>query len=89
MILVCALTFFNPVGGGDGVNLEHLSIGLGIFVFVAGMIAISAMVLPGISGSTLLLIMGLSIFRSLRRSRIFFTLISRRFRLSFCLAAEY
>ncbi len=59
MILVCALTFFNPVGGDDGVNLEHLSIGLGIFVFVAGMIAISAMVLPGISGSTLLLIMGL------------------------------
>lgn len=59
MILVCALTLFNPVGGGDGVNLEHLSIGLGIFVFVAGMIAISAMVLPGISGSTLLLIMGL------------------------------
>ena len=30
-----------------------------VFVFVAGMIAISAMVLPGISGSTLLLIFGL------------------------------
>lgn len=40
-------------------SLENLSIGLGIFIFVAGMIAISAMVLPGISGSTLLLIFGL------------------------------
>lgn len=59
IIIVCALTYFNPVFGGDGVNLDHLTVGLGIFVFVAGMIAISAMVLPGISGSTLLLIMGL------------------------------
>lgn len=59
IVIVCAITYFNPVSGGDGVNLEHLTVGLGIFVFVAGMIAISAMVLPGISGSTLLLIMGL------------------------------
>lgn len=59
MVIVCAITYFNPVGGGEGVNLEHLNLGLGIFVFFAGMIAISAMVLPGISGSTLLLIMGL------------------------------
>lgn len=59
IIVVCAITYFNPAGGGDGVNLEHLTPGLGIFVFVAGMVAISAMVLPGISGSTLLLIMGL------------------------------
>lgn len=58
-LIVCAITYFNPVSGGEGVNLEHLTVGLGIFVFVAGMIAISAMVLPGISGSTLLLIMGL------------------------------
>lgn len=57
--IVCAITYFNPVSGGEGVNLEHLTVGLGVFVFVAGMIAISAMVLPGISGSTLLLIMGL------------------------------
>lgn len=57
--VVCAITYFNPVGGGEGVNLEHLTPGLGLFVFVAGMITISAMVLPGISGSTLLLIMGL------------------------------
>ena len=33
--------------------------GLGFYVFVVAMIAISAMVLPGISGSTLLLIFGL------------------------------
>lgn len=59
IIVVCAITYFNPAGGGDGVNLEHLTPGLGIFVFVAGMVTISAMVLPGISGSTLLLIMGL------------------------------
>lgn len=59
IIIVCAITYFNPVSGGEGINLEHLTVGLGIFVFVAGMIAISAMVLPGISGSTLLLIMGL------------------------------
>lgn len=60
IIIVCAITYFNPVSGeGAGVNLEHLTPGLAFFVFVAGMIAISAMVLPGISGSTLLLIMGL------------------------------
>lgn len=59
IVIVCAITYFNPVSGGEGVNLDHLTVGLGIFVFVAGMIAISAMVLPGISGSTLLLIMGL------------------------------
>lgn len=59
IVLVCAITYFNPAGGGTGVNLEHLTPTLGIFVFLAGMVAISAMVLPGISGSTLLLIMGL------------------------------
>ena len=58
--VVCAITYFNPVSGGnDGVNLDHLTPGLAVFVFFAGVIAISAMVLPGISGSTLLLIFGL------------------------------
>ena len=38
---------------------SNINIGSCIFVFVVGMIAISAMVLPGISGSTLLLIFGL------------------------------
>lgn len=40
-------------------NLDHLGLQLGIYIFLSGAIAISAMVLPGISGSTLLLIMGL------------------------------
>lgn len=57
--VVCAITYFNPVSGGSSMNLEHLDVRLGIYVFLAGAIAISAMVLPGISGSTLLLIMGL------------------------------
>ncbi len=58
--IVCAITYFNPVsGGGDAVELTKMNFGLGIFLFFAGAIAISAMVLPGISGSTLLLIFGI------------------------------
>lgn len=60
VVIVSAITYFNPVsGGGSGVDLEHITAGLGVFLFLAGAVAISAMVLPGISGSTLLLIMGL------------------------------
>lgn len=61
ILIVVAITVFNPVssGGGLEVSLTNLNIGLMIYVFIAGMIAISAMVLPGISGSTLLLIFGL------------------------------
>ena len=50
-LIVALITYFN--------SSEYLNFSTGIFVFVAGMIAISAMVLPGISGSTLLLIFGL------------------------------
>ncbi len=57
--IVIAITWFNPVSGGSSMNLEHLDVRLGIYIFLAGAVAISAMVLPGISGSTLLLIMGL------------------------------
>lgn len=44
-----------------GVNVDpnHLTLGTTIYVFVAGMLAISAMVLPGISGSTILFSFGL------------------------------
>lgn len=59
IVVVSAITYFNPVSGGKGIQFDHLTVGIGIYVFFAGAIAICAMVLPGISGSTLLLIMGL------------------------------
>jgi len=58
--LVAAITYFNPVSGGEGgMSFANFSFGFGVYLFFAGAIAISAMVLPGISGSTLLLIMGI------------------------------
>lgn len=60
--IVAAITYFNPATGaakGTSLVLNDFSLPLALYVFVAGMIAISAMVLPGISGSTLLLIFGL------------------------------
>lgn len=61
VLIVVAITVFNPASGGQGIDVSfaNLNLGLVIYVFIAGMIAISAMVLPGISGSTLLLIFGL------------------------------
>ena len=60
VLLVFCITYFNPAGGeGISVSLDHLSLGLVVYVFFTAMIAITAMVLPGISGSTLLLIFGL------------------------------
>lgn len=60
--LVVVISCLNPVSGeGISVDAASLDIGLGVYVFIAGMIAICAMVLPGISGSTLLLIFGLYI----------------------------
>lgn len=58
--VVVVITLFNPAAGREtGISLTNLNIGLVIYVFIAAMLAISAMVLPGISGSTLLLIFGL------------------------------
>lgn len=58
--LVFGISYFNPAGGkGINISVEHLSFGLVIYVFVTAMVAITAMVLPGISGSTLLLIFGI------------------------------
>lgn len=59
--VVVALTFFTIGGAGNSVSIDSPSIGTYIYVFFAGAIAICAMVLPGISGSTLLLIFGLYI----------------------------
>ena len=47
--------------GGANIDINNFNIGTIIYVFIASMIAISAMILPGISGSTLLLIFGLYI----------------------------
>ena len=57
-LLVVIITYLNGKTGAAAMDLGTFSIGLGIRLFVIGMIAISAMFLPGISGSTLLLIMG-------------------------------
>lgn len=58
--IVSLITYFNPMSGeGRAINITNLNIGLILYMFIASMFAISAMVLPGISGSTLLLIFGL------------------------------
>lgn len=54
--LVILISVFNPA---SDVNITNLTFSSGIYIFIAGAIAITAMVLPGISGSTLLLIFGL------------------------------
>ena len=56
--LVLLITYFNSTQLVS-MNITNLSTGGAFYVFFAGMIAITAMILPGISGSTLLLIFGL------------------------------
>lgn len=55
--LVVAITMVNPSDGGS-VSAGAFNIGQLIYIVLVGMIAISAMVLPGISGSTMFLIFG-------------------------------
>jgi len=62
VVIVFSITHFNPIiRGGEGFvsDVDNLTLGIGIFIFFAGIVSISAMVLPGISGSTILLIFGL------------------------------
>jgi len=62
IIIVASMTYFNPVtnsGSSFSVKYENLNPLFIAYIFISGMIAISAMVLPGISGSTILLIFGL------------------------------
>lgn len=56
--LVVGITWMNGRFGSSTMDLGSFSLVLGIQLFFIGMIAISAMFLPGISGSTLLLIFG-------------------------------
>lgn len=62
MLFVVLISFLNSNGSLMEIgHLNKLNLGLMIYVFLAGAIAITAMILPGISGSTLLLIFGLYI----------------------------
>lgn len=58
ILFVVGVTWANGRVGGASMNLGQISIGLAVKLFFIGMIAISAMFLPGISGSTLLLVFG-------------------------------
>ena len=61
-LVVGAMTYFNPVsstGQSFSIKYNNLNLLFTIYIFISGLIAISAMVLPGISGSTILLIFGL------------------------------
>ena len=58
MLLVFLITYYNS-SQITQISLTNFGLGTGIYIFLVGMIAISAMILPGISGSTLLLIFGL------------------------------
>lgn len=57
-ILVLLITYYNSTQLAS-MSLNNLSLGSIIYVFIVGAVAITAMILPGISGSTLLLIFGL------------------------------
>lgn len=59
--LVCTITYLSSHVTGEGTDLAfgQFSIMTGVYLFVCAMCAISAMILPGISGSTLMLVFGL------------------------------
>lgn len=62
VVFVSLITYLHQaVGATNSYNIGDFSVFTFIYVFVAAMIAVSAMVLPGISGSTLLLVFGLYI----------------------------
>lgn len=56
--LVVLLAMFNPSGSSEDGGALSSGFGSYAYLFLSGMLGISAMILPGISGSTILLIMG-------------------------------
>lgn len=58
IMIVVGISMLSSFLGGGGVSFEGFNIGIIILTFFAGMVAIAAMVLPGISGSTILLAFG-------------------------------
>lgn len=59
LIIVIFITIYSTKGNANSTQLISLDIKKVLFLFIAGDIAISTMVLPGISGSSLLMILGL------------------------------
>ncbi len=59
LLLVVLASRFNSVAAFSSLDLSVPNIATWLILFAARFIAVSAMILPGISGSTLLLIMGL------------------------------
>ena len=58
IIIVAMLTYFNGKVSVMALDMSHFSLGSAAYLFIAGAVAITAMFLPGISGSTVLLIFG-------------------------------
>lgn len=56
--LVVGITYFSGSSASNSIAWGEFSVSTGIFLFFCAMCAISAMVLPGISGSSLLLVFG-------------------------------
>ena len=59
--IVAALTYMNSKVQVVDVDLTHFSVPTALYLFLAGAVAITAMFLPGISGSTVLLIFGVGL----------------------------
>lgn len=59
--LVCVITYLSThsLSGIEGLKWGQFSFANGVYVFLVAALAISAMVLPGISGSTVMLIFGI------------------------------
>lgn len=59
MALVIAMTAFRGSSGGIGnIDFQNLGISGYVYLLFSGILAIAAMLLPGVSGSTMLLILG-------------------------------
>lgn len=58
-LLVVVITLFGLQIDVSQVSVEQVSLLVILYIFVSGVVAISAMLLPGISGSTVLLIFGI------------------------------
>lgn len=58
--IVVLVTYLSThVTGINDLSVSNLTFGNGVFLFIGAMCAISAMVLPGISGSTIMLVFGI------------------------------